>query len=182
MAVADVRSSPYSKYKPDFNRENLSAALKRFGIAYVFLGDMCGARPDDTSCYVGNTVNFGLLGKHPNFQKGIERLREGMERLRIVLMCAEKDPIACHRMVLVSRRLSEYGDVCVRHILDNGAYEENAQAEKRLLRLLGLDVEEIPGLGRSRAQRLAEAYERQGARIAYHEQEEREEAVEVSHG
>jgi uncharacterized protein (DUF488 family) len=181
-AVADVRSRPYSKYKAEFNRETLSATLKRLGIVYVFLGDMCGARPDDTSCYTDNIVNFELLSKHPSFQKGIERLREGMERFRIALMCAEKDPISCHRMVLVSRRLLEYGDVRVCHILDNGAYEENSQAERRLLRLFGLDVEELPGLGRSHAQRLAEAYARQGARIAYHEQEEREEAVEASHG
>src|SRR5439155_24000994 len=44
-AVADVRSSPYSRRLPQFNRAALEASLRAAGIAYVFLGAELGGRP-----------------------------------------------------------------------------------------------------------------------------------------
>ena len=41
-AVADVRSRPYSRFNPQFNRESLAAALKASGLEYVFLGRNSG--------------------------------------------------------------------------------------------------------------------------------------------
>ena len=127
-AVADVRSNPYSKFKPEFNRESIEAALKRSDIAYVFLGDRCGARPDDAACYCDNRVSFELLAKQPAFQQGIQRLREAMQRFHVALMCAEKDPVDCHRMVLVSREFAPDHDIKVCHILGDGTCEEQAHA------------------------------------------------------
>jgi uncharacterized protein (DUF488 family) len=179
--VADVRSNPYSKYKPDFNREAIAATLAEANIAYVFLGDQCGARPVDRSCYVDDRVDYDRLANHSEFRKGVRRLREGMKQHRIALMCAEKDPISCHRMVLISRCFSQAADVEVIHILEDSLCEQNSDAEQRLLKLFDLDEEELPGLGRSREQRVVEAYQRQAELIAYHEREE-EKAVEARHG
>jgi uncharacterized protein (DUF488 family) len=182
MVVADVRSNPYSKYRPQFNREDISTALAQAGIGYVFLGSQCGARPEDRSCYVDDVVSYERLATHPEFQKGMSRLREGMMRCKIALMCAEKDPISCHRMILVSRQLSQSSGTDVGHILEDGTCEQNSHAERRLLRLFDLGDEELPGFGRSFQQRLAEAYRRQAALIAYREREEEAEIAEARHG
>ena len=91
-AIADVRSKPYSKFKPEFNKENLKKALVDNGIEYVFLGDNIGARIKAPECYKNGQVEYELISKHPLFQKGIDRLLKGMEKFSIALMCAEKDP------------------------------------------------------------------------------------------
>lgn len=167
-AVADVRSNPHSKFKPEFDAEAISRALKDWGIAYVFLGEECGARPHDPACYADHAVRFEKVAGRPAFQRGIERLREGMRDYTIALMCAEKDPIFCHRMILVSRHLCRRPGVTVGHILGDSTCESNEAAEERLLSLLDLASDELPGLGRSRAERLDEAYRQQGERIAQH--------------
>ena len=180
-AVADVRSNPHSKFKPEFNRGHLTVALRRMGIAYVFLGDQCGARPNMPGCYIDGAVDFDILGRRPEFQQGIKRLHEGMTQFRVALMCAEKDPIMCHRMVLVSRHLGRISHVNVRHILSDGRCEEHCEAEARLLKLFDLVSEELPGFGRSYEERLDEAYRRQAERIAHHADEDAEETVRVKH-
>jgi uncharacterized protein (DUF488 family) len=167
-AVADVRSNPHSKFKPEFDAEAISRALKDWGIAYVFLGEECGARPHDPACYADHAVCFEKVAGRPAFQRGIERLLDGVRHYTIALMCAEKDPIFCHRMILVSRNLCRQAGVTVRHILGDSTCESNEAAEERLLSLLDLASDELPGLGRSRAERLNEAYRRQGERIAQH--------------
>ena len=167
-AVADVRSNPHSAFKPEFNAEAISRALKDWGIAYVFLGDECGARPHDPACYVDHAVCFEKVAGRPAFQRGIERLLDGMRQYTIALMCAEKDPIFCHRMILVTRHLCRRPGVTVGHILADSTCESSEAAEERLLSLLDLASDELPGLGRSRAERLDEAYRRQGERIAHH--------------
>ncbi len=180
-AVADVRSNPHSKFKPEFNRGNLMMALRRIGIAYVFLGDQCGARPNIPECYVDGAVDFDILSNRPEFQQGIQRLRDGMRQFRVALMCAEKDPITCHRMVLVSRHLANASQVDIRHILSDGRCEEHCEAEARLLKLYDLASEELPGLGKSYEERLDEAYRRQANRIAHHADDDVEQTIWVRH-
>jgi uncharacterized protein (DUF488 family) len=92
-AIADVRSSPYSRFRPEFNRENLKQILLRNNIAYVFLGEECGARINAPECYINGKADYHLIANHPKFQEGLRRIREGLKRYRIALMCAEKDPI-----------------------------------------------------------------------------------------
>jgi len=181
-AVADVRSCPVSRYKPEFDRESLGVALVDHGIKYVFLGDQCGARPSEARCYVDGIVSFDILQREPSFRRGLERIREGAIRYRVALMCAEKDPISCHRMILISHQLSAAFGIDARHILADGTCEENSHAEERLLRLLDLDCGEFPGVGRSYEQRLAEAYKKQAGLIAYREHEEKQDIAEARHG
>lgn len=162
-ALADVRSSPYSQYKPEFNKESLKIFLSASSIAYVFLGEYCGARVEDPSCYVNGKVDYTLVAESPKFKEGLERIINGMEKYRIALMCAEKDPITCHRTILVCRNLLAVG-VTIKHILSNGRVEEHKDSEHRLMKLFNLNQ---PDLFRSEQQRIEDAYSRQGKKIAY---------------
>ncbi|MDG7000357.1 MAG: DUF488 domain-containing protein, partial [Nitrososphaerota archaeon] len=114
-ALADVRSQPYSRANPQFNREALQLSLQESGIKYVFLGPELGARSEDESCFDEGKVQYERLSKTALFQSGLERVKKGMQDYRIALMCAEKDPLDCHRTILISRCLEELG-VNVQHI------------------------------------------------------------------
>ena len=104
-AIADVRSSPYSRMNPQFNRETLHAALKGAGIAYVFLGAELGARSRDPDCYEDGKVQYDRLARTAAFQRGLARVQQGAAQYRLALMCAEKEPLDCHRTILVARHL-----------------------------------------------------------------------------
>lgn len=133
--VGDVRSQPYSKFNPQFNRENIQKDLKQRGIGYVFLGRELGPRSDDPACYTEGKVQYHLLAATDIFQQGLKRLLRGVRSHRIAMMCAEKDPIMCHRMILVCRHLrKEVAEI--KHIMEDGGIEALADSEKRLLRLL----------------------------------------------
>lgn len=162
-AIADVRSQPYSRLHPQFNREPLSEMLQRRGLSYVFLGRELGARRVEREAYRGRQAAYDLVARLPAFQQGLDRVRKGMATHRVALLCAEKDPLTCHRAILVCRQLrSEPFDVA--HVLDDGSLETAEQAESRLLQLTGLP----PGdLFLSREQLVEQAYDRQSARIAY---------------
>lgn len=162
-ALADVRSSPFSRYNSQFNKPELKAILRENGIQYVFLGDELGARSNDPSCYIDGKVQFDRLAQTKSFGEGLERIATGIENFKISLMCAEKDPIECHRTILVSRQLKEAG-YSVIHILSDGITETHEALEERLVSMfkmnngdLFLSPEEI----------LKKAYQKQGEAIAY---------------
>jgi len=162
-AVADVRSSPSSQYNPQFNRDPLQRALREQGISYVFLGEELGARRSEPECYVNGRVDYSLIAQTPAFIRGLERIIQGAAKKRIAMMCAEKDPLDCHRCVLVSRRLKERG-INIQHIHDDGTLESQEHAERRLAQTLNLSEGE---LFRSANELVAEAYRVQGEKIAY---------------
>ena len=162
-AVADVRSNPYSRYCPHFNKNVLSRSLKEHAIKYVFLGRELGVRADDPSCYVNGRVQYSRLAERPVFWKGIERLKIGTHRHRIALMCAEREPLECHRTLLVAKALDQEG-LHVEHIHADGHLESHRDAMERLLDLFDLPHGE---LFRTKEERMAEACVRQEERIAY---------------
>src|SRR5579863_569464 len=92
-AIADVRSAPYSRVNPQFNRETLKAGLAGAGITYVCLGKELGARAADPRFYRNGRVQFRLLAQSPLFLEGLERVRKGAESYRLALLCAEKEPL-----------------------------------------------------------------------------------------
>ena len=162
-AVADVRSFPSSKYNPQFNREPLEKFFRANGVKYVFLGQELGARSSDRSCYVCGRVQYSRLAQTPLFQNGIDRVMFGSERLRIALMCAEKEPLECHRTILVAKVISERGRE-VMHIHGDGHLESHEAALERLLKITRVANSD---LFRSKAELLDEALARQEQQIAY---------------
>lgn len=162
-AVADVRSSPFSRFNPQFNREPLEQFLKTNGIRYVFLGKELGARSGDRSCYLDGRVQYERLAQTPLFQSGLDRVLQGAERYRIALMCAEKEPLECHRTLLVAKALVARGRP-VLHIHADGQLETHEAAMERLLEMTGVAKGD---LFRSREQLIAEALGLQEQRVAY---------------
>ena len=164
-AVGDVRSTPYSRYNPHFDRETVKRSLKRAGIEYVYLGAELGVRSDDPTLYEKGQVQFGRVAATEAFRGGIARVQAGAGKMRIALMCAEKEPLECHRTILVSRHLARVGQE-VTHIHADGHLESQAEAIARLARSLHLRVDE-PQLFRSRDEVLEDAYMLQERRITY---------------
>lgn len=161
-AVADVRSAPYSRRHPQFNRDALKEALRANGIAYVFLGKELGARSKDPACYANGRVQFPKLANTALFRSGIKRVLEGSQQMRIALMCAEKEPLACHRTLLVARELVRRGSE-INHILADGTLETHRDAMNRLCRQLGIAED----LLRSPEEMEHDAYAAQEEKIAY---------------
>lgn len=162
-AIVDVRSQPYSRYNLGFNREPFGQSLKRQGIAYAFLGRELGARTDDRGCYENGRVQFRRLAETDLFKSGLRRVIQGAARRRLALVCAEKEPLACHRTLLVSRAVVEAG-LAVAHIHADGSLESQADALARLPQLLGMPEAD---LFRSREQVIADAIAIQEQRIAF---------------
>jgi uncharacterized protein (DUF488 family) len=162
-ALADVRSAPYSRYAPRFNKAPLVQELGRYDIKYVFLGNELGGRSDDPNCYDHGRVQYAHLAQRTSFDCGIGRIVKGATSERIVLMCTEKDPLSCHRTLLVAPPLIERG-VDVQHIRSDGSLESHHSAMLRLLDMNGLPQAD---LFHNTEDLINEAMTRQEARIAY---------------
>lgn len=140
--IADVRSTPYSHWQPQFNREKLEVTLKAHGVTYIFLGKELGARSDDPACYEKGRVQYRKLAKTSLFRSGIRRVLNESQCMNIALMCAEKDPLECHRTILVARELVDRGSKVV-HILASGELESHGAAMKRLFALHNLSEHDL---------------------------------------
>jgi uncharacterized protein (DUF488 family) len=161
-AVGDVRSQPLSRLHPHFSQNHLVAALKEAKISYVFLGEELGGRVADESCYKNGKVQYERVAQLQRYLRGIERVEQGIHNFRIALVCAEKEPLQCHRSILISRTLISRG-LSVRHILGDGSIEEHDSAVSRLMSQLGLRA----GMFESEEDLIALAYKMQGERIAF---------------
>lgn len=144
--VADVRSSPFSRRNPQYNRRELKDALKMAGVGYVFLGRELGARSDDPTHYDGNRVSYARLASSEAFHIGIDRVFAGAEEHRIALMCAEKEPLDCHRTILVARALADRG-ARIMHVLADGSVETHEAAICRLVKTLVPPTSDLFGSG-----------------------------------
>jgi len=167
--IADVRSVPYSRFRPEFNRDRLELFLNDNSISYMYLGDCCGARVDGRDCYVNGKVDFGRVSKSERFIEGLSQIRRGMMTCTMALMCAERDPITCHRSILICRHLRS-DKIRIKHIWDENRVEDNEDSERRLMKHFKLNNAD---LFRSEEERLNEAYNRQSERITYADQEKR---------
>lgn len=109
--LADVRSVPWSRYRPEFTREALRPSLEAHGIRYVFMGEELGGRPDDPSCYdAEGRVEYEACRRRPQFAEGIARLRSAWEEgHRVALLCSESRPQECHRAKLIGAELARMG-------------------------------------------------------------------------
>ncbi|HET8698638.1 MAG TPA: DUF488 domain-containing protein [Gammaproteobacteria bacterium] len=160
--VADVRSHPSSRFNPQFNRAALQASLAAAGIGYEFLGRELGARSQDHAVYVDGKVDYERLAATAPFREGIARVAELAAAERVALLCAEKDPIGCHRAILVCPPLAARGFAPL-HIHADGRVETDAELGDRLIAELSL----VEDLFRDRDALRAEAYRRRGRELGY---------------
>ncbi|MBU4273670.1 MAG: DUF488 domain-containing protein [Planctomycetes bacterium] len=137
--LADVRSSPYSRYASQFNRETIRPALRGRAIEYRFLGDRLGGRVDDpTCCDDAGHVLYGRMAESPGFRQAIEQLLDEAGQARVAILCGEEDPTDCHRRLLVGR-VAQQHRACVMHIRGDGRIqsEEQLAAEQRFRKTRG---------------------------------------------
>jgi uncharacterized protein (DUF488 family) len=162
-AIADVRSTPLSRRFPWFSGKNLAARLAQEGMMYLPYGDTLGGRPRDAGLYCDGIADYEAMAKRPEFQAGLDQLLSKAARHRVCLMCAEREPLDCHRCLLVARSLAERG-LTVGHILHDGAIEPHRVTERRLLELGG-EGGDLFATGQR--ERLAAAYRRRARAVAF---------------
>ncbi len=164
-AIADVRTAPFSRHFPHFNRDSLRNELRLDDVAYVFLGEELGGRPKGERFFCNGVADYEKMAKTDIFARGLKRVIEGAKKYRIAMMCSEHDPLDCHRCLLVGRALQEWG-VTVRHILGSGEIVDHRQVEDKLMEMSGksdIDLFEPP------AKRLAAAYRDRAMKVAFSE-------------
>lgn len=166
-AIADVRSVPYSRFVSHFNSKSLAAALEARGIDYVHLGRELGGRSDDLACYERGRIQYDRVAATESFRKAIMRVLRGSRKYRIALMCAEREPLDCHRTLLVAPALEEEAGVEVVHILADGTLEQNGTTMDRLIHDCGLEQGNLFQEQRSRTELIREAIVLQAGRVGY---------------
>lgn len=118
--LIDVRTAPYSRYKPEYSKTELDLALRAHGIRYIFLGDSLGGRPDAPDCYTAGKIDYEAIKQKAFYQKGLERVQAAFkQQQRLVLMCSEGKPEMCHRSKLIGASLTQ-AEVPVIHIDEDG--------------------------------------------------------------
>ncbi|HUC51104.1 MAG TPA: DUF488 domain-containing protein [Xanthobacteraceae bacterium] len=162
-AIADVRSTPFSRFCPWFSAKNLAPLLAQAGIGYSFYGAELGGRPSDPALYRDGIADFEAMARQPEFHAGLDRLVAEAARNRLCMMCSEREPLECHRCLLIARTLAARG-LNVGHILHDGSIEPHAATERRLV-ALDRDGESLFVTGQQ--ERLAAAYLHQARAVAY---------------
>lgn len=129
--MIDIRSTPFSRYNQQFNKEPLEAALVQNNVAYAYHGNSLGGKPSDVSCYDENAVSYGKIREKEWFQQAIAYVCWESQNQRLALMCAEEDPKECHRHNLVAQELLAKG-IQVLHIRGDGKLEEASRNQEQL--------------------------------------------------
>ena len=166
QTVCDVRSWPYSLYNKQFNKNNISQELSNQGIKYVFCGEALGGRSPDSSHYIDGRLQYQLLSKSERFQTGLQNLTVTAKTGHLALMCAEKDPLQCHRMILVCREICRqkiFPKNRIYHILSDNSVKTHTEMEEFLLKKLKIHVDFF----KTRKECIEEAYNKQAKKIAY---------------
>lgn len=167
--VADVRSQPYSRL-PHFQQDELARALKADGIGYLFLGRELGARRTEAECYSDGQAQYDKIAATKPFQEALQRLVGEAKRSPVAMMCAEKEPLDCHRTILICRHLRNSG-LAIKHILADGGEEDHTATERRLVKEMGVTRTLFePHL--SEADLVEQAYDERARQIAYRAAEE----------
>lgn len=124
--LVDIRSNPYSRFASQFNKDNLRMAIQTNGMKYLFLGKALGGRPKDRKFYYDSEghVLYSRIAESPLFAQGIKRLIKGIKKYRTTIMCAEENPVNCHRHFLIGRVLADHG-VTILHIRSNGEIQSD---------------------------------------------------------
>jgi uncharacterized protein (DUF488 family) len=162
-AVADVRSVPHSARLPQFNKDELKSTLKYEGIAYVYLGKELGGRPNRSELFCDGVADYEKMAQDSDFKAGLARVIRGAETEKIALMCSERDPLDCHRCLLVGRELAR-SHIKVTHILADGTALPHESVEDRLLGSGGKNRNDFFA---TRCELLEIAYRERARRVAF---------------
>jgi uncharacterized protein (DUF488 family) len=160
-ALADVRSVPFSRRFPWFSGKSLAARLPTQGIGYLAMGATLGGRPRDATLYCDGVADYEAIAAVPEFQDGLDHLVEAARNARVCVMCAERDPLDCHRCLLIGRVLAAR-KMRLGHILVDGTIEPHLATEERLLAVASKEDD----LFNDRSARLADAYRRRARSVA----------------
>lgn len=175
--LLDVRSTPYSQFATNYNREHIKDVLRDAGIQYTFMGTYFGARPDDEKLYTKEGyLDFEKARKTGRFGAGVENVIKGIQiGNKISLMCTEKDPIACHRAIMVARTFYERG-IDVQHIMADGGLQSHEMLQQRLLDLYFPDRYQFSLFEDAKTddECLMDAYQCHNAEIGYHKEQTEE--------
>jgi uncharacterized protein (DUF488 family) len=169
-AVVDVRSRPASRFCPWFSRQPLEARLVQERMAYLWYGDALGGRPRDGALYRDGAADYEAMAAQPAYRDRLAGLIGDASRHRICIMCAEREPLDCHRCLMVARSLAER-ELAIGHILYDGTVEPHHATEQRLL---NWDAGQRDLLETGQPSRLAAAYRRRGRAVAYRGKPERQ--------
>jgi uncharacterized protein (DUF488 family) len=128
--IVDIRSKPYSKHVPHFNRDSLSSSATEHRLTYEWWGESLGGYRDSGA---------GVDSKSDRvFQKSVESLAGKFGEFAVakkvaVLVCAEGDPRRCHRATLIgpALRALQSGGIDLQHILPDGTLISQSQLEER---------------------------------------------------
>ena len=166
--LVDVRSRPQSGRFPQFSQPGLQEAVEAAGVSYLFLGEELGGRPDDPDVYrQDGLVDYRLRRKSYAFRQGLERVLAEARSRTVALLCAEEDPLECHRFLMICPELVAAGARPV-HIRKGSRLETQEEAENRLLGACGLGA--VAGntlFPEARLDALNEAYETQARKCAF---------------
>jgi uncharacterized protein (DUF488 family) len=166
--VVDVRSTPQSGRQPQFSLPGFEKLLRTEHLEYLFLGEELGGRPDDEDAYrPDGLVDYKARRKSYAFQAGLSRLGKELERRSVAMMCAEEDPLECHRFLMVCPELTKLG-VFPSHIRKGSRIETQEAAENRLLADTGFEAVAANTLfPEARTEALENAYRLQAERFAF---------------
>jgi uncharacterized protein (DUF488 family) len=164
-AIIDVRSKPFSRRFPWFSQGRLAERLREAGIAYLWRGEALGGRPADPALMREGVADYEAIAQTPMFRAALDKLiADARKNARSCLMCAEREPLDCHRCLLIARALAERG-VTVGHLLPDGSIEPHSATEDRLLARTERSGADL--FAADRAARLADAYRRRAGKAAF---------------
>lgn len=163
--IVDVRTRPYSQFNVSYNKEELRSRLKQHNISYFWYGNKLGGRYDKIAlCNNQGVVDYDKVKNTDKFKEGLKELLELCDMYNVCVMCSEKEPMRCHRFLLISRELKEYN---IYHIMPEGNLIKNSDLEKILCEMYG-DLNQISLFEEENFETTEEkAYKRQSLKTAY---------------
>lgn len=134
LTLIDVRTNPFSRFVPEYRKENLEKALELVNISYIFLGNLLGGKPENPSFYTPEGYwNYNVIIQSMEFKEGIKTLLDLAERETIALMCSEFDPAQCHRALIIGRYLLSYHNKAINHLMGKWVKVDQCALEESLI-------------------------------------------------
>ena len=144
--LIDVRSNPYSAQFNGYNKESFAALLSQYGIKYRNYANFFGAKQEDSAFYskfdgTDSRIDYELFTKSEQFKQGVKNMETIVEKgLISVIMCSEKDPINCHRAIMVAKTLSQEYGFEIKHIVPEKEDETQEELEKRMMNTISCEL------------------------------------------